>query len=146
MSQPADFPPAVTILIFHIVADYFEISVWGYTVNTCIEECENKERGDSDDYKKRQIVQVEKLQAFPNKGKCESKVESCHNKRCEENRKHLWINAFFDFLFRHANFLHYFKPCAILIALRHLFVVDDEHGREDEYDAEHDSDEEQSAV
>ena len=58
----------------------------------------------------------------------------------------LRIDASADLAPRHADVLHDGKACLILITLGELLVVDDEHGGEDEHDAEQDAEREHAGV
>ena len=63
----------------------------------------------------------------------------------QEHRKHLGIDALVNILAGHAHLLHNLKPGLILIALRNLLVVDNQHGCQQEHNGQNDAKEEDSA-
>ena len=66
--------------------------------------------------------------------------------RQEEHRQKLRVYAAADLGLCHTDLLHDLEPLRILIALGKLLIVDDEHRRADEHEAECNSEEEQTAI
>ena len=73
-------------------------------------------------------------------------MQSGEQQRKEEHRQKLRVYAASYLGLCHADLLHDLEPLRILIALGKLLVVDDEHRRAAEHEAECNSEEEQAAI
>ena len=65
--------------------------------------------------------------------------------RDQEYRKHLRIDAAFDIVSGHSDFLHDIKPCLVFKSFGNLLVVNDDHAGYQEDDAQQDPQKEQTA-
>lgn len=97
-------------------------------------------------HKQGEVGEAEQKQELANHGEGKGQVDTGGNERQEKHREDLGIDASADVFPGHTHLLHNGKPGLVLVALGNLLVVDNQHRRKDEHDAQKDAQEEQSAV
>lgn len=115
-------------------------------VHDRIEHCEYCHGDDGARHEQRHVHKVQHGQQFGDYLKGHDDMDDSRDKRKEEHGKHLASDGMPYLLLAHADFLHDLIALLVIISLGYLLIVDDQHSRHQEHDAQIDADEQKAAV
>lgn len=117
-----------------------------HAIDDPIERCEHSEADQRGGYKEADICKAEQQEHLTDHREGEGQVQTREGQRQHKHHEQLGTNAPLDFRLGHAHLLHDFEALHVLVALGDLLVIDNQHGGQQEHDAQHDAYEEQATV